>query len=206
MALVKCPECRATISNKADNCVSCGWKVEIEDKQEEIMLNKKSDEEKGCAKKNKEKKIFFKTPKGIILIIMVCIVFISVFTLFGTVISEERYYSYRVEYNSEEEMLDDLCGTWITCSSDDMHVLNNNSYKIFSDNYTYRAIGWNGFDETYEYTLNFETSEIIHMEGDETFYADIIEIDGEKYIRSEGQNRGFIPEMKPFMLSKKEVD
>lgn len=40
MALIKCPECRGEISDKAANCVGCGWKVEvIKDSKKEQRSN-----------------------------------------------------------------------------------------------------------------------------------------------------------------------
>lgn len=207
MALIKCPECGKQISDKAGSCPNCGWKVQLNSKQRksvsDTQINKKED---NLIPPSRDKKSFFASPKGIILIVIVSIVLVGVAYLFCTVIPEQKYYSYRVEYTSEEEMLDDLCGKWIQCSKEDMYVLMNNHYNVFSDDYTYRAIGWDGFDETYEYTLLYETSEIVHKAGDGTYYADIIEIDGEKYIRSEGLDRGFAPKMKSWMLHKKDID
>ena len=38
MALIKCPKCGKEISDKAKQCVGCGWKVNLG------MLNTKEDE------------------------------------------------------------------------------------------------------------------------------------------------------------------
>lgn len=183
MSLIKCPECGKQVSDKAINCPSCGYNIKnMKNHTQKMKLNK--------------------MPIATLLIFFVIILVIIIFVLLFINNSKKKYYSYRVKYTSEDEMLKDLCGTWISCSSDDIYI---ESYTIYYDNYTYRSIVGDDFDETYEFSLNYKTSEIIHKEHGEIYYDDIIEIDGEKYIRSEGLNHGYVEqEIKPWMLDKKE--
>ena len=39
MALIKCPKCGKEISDKAKNCVKCGWKVDLNELEQEEKLD-----------------------------------------------------------------------------------------------------------------------------------------------------------------------
>lgn len=163
---------------------------------------------------------FLKTTKGKIIM---GVLLLLVILILGTVVwmkysSNDEYYSKRVIYHSEKEMLDDLCwAKWYTCTGDGFDKskgrdfdepkgLDWEKYAIYRSNYKYITISSSGTKE-YDFTLDYKNSEIIHKENGKTYYSDVIEEDGMKYIRSEGLERGFVgKEVKRWMLRQKVED
>ena len=132
--IIKCPECRSDISDRAEKCPSCGCPIRS---VEANSLGKAVDKEWV-----QKVKVFLEKYKVIVVCVIVCLV------LFGWVLSvindkyNDRVDSYTSDYSSS---LDESYYAWLYLKVSDVEIEHNGSYTVVTGTVT------NNGTSTYEF-------------------------------------------------------
>ena len=186
MALIQCPECGKDVSDTAMSCPNCGFLVQPYLSKIE---QKKAKQERQRLYETKMT-TFIKKPHNKIILTITLIICITAIILFAKFISDYNIKKYRVTYNSDEEMLQDVHGTWELYDFKTKQLLG--CYLIFDDAYSETFVSYDDHNEidmkqNNKIKLNPKdaTITIIHNDGtlSNTAVYDVVEYENTKYIR-----------------------
>ena len=131
-----------------------------------------------------------KKPRNTIILTAILIIFITAIIFCAKFISDHNITKYRVTYNSNEEMLRDLYGTWELYDFQTKQLLG--CYLIFDDTNSEIFVSYDDHDNidmkqnnTITLTPKDATITIMHNDGtlSDTAVYDVVEYDGKKYVR-----------------------
>lgn len=110
MALIKCPECGHDVSDKADICANCGFKIKDTENLYELSKQKEDEINQEQNEKNETKNTILS-----VIITVVVIVLFGLFLCFWTTADEralekskQELQELNDEYDKNQERLDEL--------------------------------------------------------------------------------------------------